>query len=269
MQSKLWFVKLFLTVGLPMLIIGITLIAATLYVRRRHISRKMKHSMSKVEIEHLMADVKVNQILNKQINDNGFLDKEGILLELKMKIRRVNRELNTLYKDFDSRIKLERITTTSIINDKVIESIDRSKYPKLYKHFSDKKVLMIKRNRLVNKLDEVLIDPNAKLRRHFELNYEITLKAITINEKDIITNALTRYDFLFETHPDISLFDKYSISKSHFLKLTGSAGLYSSVIPTYLKKQDGYLKRKSMDLNRDLKDYETRLNDLHETRLKY
>ena len=277
MKNRLWFMKLFIAIGVPVFIIGITLFGATLYLRRRNVLKNIKHSMSIEEIENLWSDVKVNQILNKQIIDNGYLDEEGVILELKMKMRGVNRKLNNMYTYFDSnilpRVKRDKIPTHSIIDGRVVDAIDSNKYPDIYNFFVDKNLLIKKRDLLVKKLDTLLVDPNLNQKKKIQTNWEATYAAMMKNTR--LSNEYKNNQIKLSNEPaqnsllSTNYFAKYSIIKSHYSQLTGSNIPTIEGLTDYFIKKSAYLKREAVDLNNDLADYNKRLDDLYDLRLKY
>ena len=276
MASRLWFSKLLFSIGLPMLIIGITLFGVFINLKRRHVS---KNVMSKKEKENLLADVKVNQILKKQMKENGHLDEEGVILELKMNIRRVKRKINNSYAYYQSNIlpivlKYKIRTHGVSLNGKLERTyINPVKYPRVKRFFDNSDLLRIKKTQLFKELDELVVNPYLNMKIDLENKLVAThiIKLTNTRLSKENTNNQIKLTKELKQNPEyiVDYFAEYSIKMSHYTDVTGTSIPNIDGVIEYFDKNAENLKLNNLHLTREMKGYEIRIEDIDNLQLKY
>ena len=258
MASKLWFMKLYFAIGVTMLIIGLSLFSATLYMRRRAKSTAKLMSLKGSNTAYSHIDLNDNIFIKpRSLNDNiGDNDRTR---KVKIRIIEGKRELRDMENDqikFSKLIVEEKITTHRIVDNEIIYS-DRviNDFPDLHKH-------LIKLHGINNKIqyywDELDSTYNHDVLLPNRATYIENRKLIYNDINQLISNDLDLNSFL---KSKIKLSNQNSIIDENVLNYRGKVDKSTGekITPTitdyhaYLDEHILRLRKNKFKLEKDLK----------------
>ena len=258
MAGKLWFMKLYFAIGVPMLIIGLALFGATLYMRSRAKSNVKLMSRRGSNTAYSLIDLN-DHIYIKRGSLNMDIGINGRVRKAKISILQAKRELKDMEKAqfvYNTLIVEENLHTHRIVGNKIIYS-DRviKEFPNLHKH-------LMKLHAINNKLhyywDELDIYDNLGILTPNRENYLDNRRLIFNDVNQLISNS---YEFNMFLKSKINLSNQFPIIDenlaSHLGRVDKSTG--KRIIPTiaeyhaYLDVHMIRLRKKKFKLEKDLK----------------
>ena len=273
MASKKWFMELFFMIGIPMLVLGISLFGTTLFMRRRAISRRRSAGnnpiVKDVPYSHIDLDRDIYvrpPSVNRPHSANNNPDNDIRILSLKKSILEGKEQLKHLSSaqlKFSKLIVEKNIDTHSIVDNNIVYSkrvIEN--FPRLHKY-------LIKLHKTKNTLRY----------QWDELDTLVGVKRIDRNIIESLINKLVTntYNKKMNRNNIKQMTNKNPVYDNDLLKLTGQLNkdtgeyipLTKSDMETYLTEQRVSLDKEKFKLEVKLKSFKLISQVYEDTRLQY
>ena len=261
MISRLFLMKIVMGVGIALLVIGLTMMGAGLYIRRRRARSRTtadtyttRKAYSHIDLNDHMDVIRLTNTYRHDNIDAIFPDSR--IRHLKRSILRGKQNLMDLESDqvkFNKLINENNIRGThSIVNDKIVysESVIRD-YPDLHKH-------LVKLHKIQNNLryNWDALDFHAENRKYAIVS-EIHRQQIDGYTRELITNSYelnkNAYNRIQASKPNPHYNDDFSKFKGQYNKVTGLRDpLTSDDIKLILKNQETHLLTMKKELETKL-----------------
>ena len=273
MASKKWLMQLFFMIGIPMFVIGLSLLGATLLMRKRAISRRRSDGNNpkakEVSYSHIDLDRDIyvrppsvnrpRSANNKPDNDKRIQTLKKSILEGKQRLQR----LSSAQQKFSKLIVEKLIETHSIVDNKIVYTNRVIKnFPKLHKHLIK---LHKTKNTLRHQWDELDTLVGAK-----KIDRSVMDRLLVQLVSNTYDKKMNRYNIKQMTKKN-PLYDNNLLEST--ANLNKEMGEYSPLtkgdMETYLTDERDFLDKEKFTLEVKLRTYKLISEVYEDTRLNY